>query len=88
MLPKELHGQFREKFGLSSDSHCSLMSSVSVEGCRLSTNSLMVLVKSEDGTPLFVKHILHHVGLIIVCGTLFISEKSHDSLPFIQTVQN
>jgi len=37
----------------------------------------MVLDKSKDGTPLFllIKHILHQVGLIIVCWTLVISEK-------------
>jgi len=37
----------------------------------------MVLDKSKDGTPLFllIKHIIHHVGLIIVGGTLVISEK-------------
>jgi hypothetical protein len=45
--------------------------------CGGFTNGLMIFDKSEDGTPLFllIKYILHHVGLVIVCGTSVIADK-------------
>jgi len=75
-LPAQLRDVLLGKFGIPSDAHCRLVKWLTVDGCKLFVNGLLILDKTEDNMPVFlqIQYILQYLGLWVVCGTVIVAE--------------